>query len=71
MGFERNLEAEMIIGASNASGELLFLIKWKGTEEANLVPAKQANIQFPQVVIQYYEDISVFDSSPNDESESQ
>merc|ERR1719318_601033 len=47
-GFARGLAPEKIIGATNEPGELFFLIKWKGTEEADL--------KIPQVVIKFYED---------------
>merc|ERR1712038_230743 len=44
-----------IIDATKSNGELLFLIKWKGCDEVDLVRAKQANAKCPELVIEFYQ----------------
>ncbi|GAB0087270.1 hypothetical protein DMENIID0001_015630 [Sergentomyia squamirostris] len=48
---------DIILGATTDDNDhLMFLIKWKGDDNAELVSAKEANMRIPQTVIAFYEE---------------
>ena len=63
-GFSSGLEVEKIIGATfdcmltKDPGVMYFLIKWKGLNKTELVPAKDVKKKIPSMVIKFYQEKS-------------
>ena len=63
-GFDRGYEPEKILGATDSAGELMLLVKWRQSDEADLVPARIANHKCPHLVIDFYEQHSFWVKMP-------
>lgn len=66
-GFEKGYVPEKILGATEANNELLFLIQWKDKDKAQLVSSKEARKHCPQLVIDFYEERLIWQSSDSAE----
>jgi len=68
-GFDRGMVAEEILGATETSGEVHFLIKWKNVNDAELVPSRITNLKIPQMVIAFYEARLTWSTNSNKSSD--
>ncbi|CAF4900924.1 unnamed protein product, partial [Rotaria magnacalcarata] len=57
-------EAERVLGATDSAGELMLLVKWRNSDEADLVPARIVNVKCPALVIEFYEQHSFWSRLP-------
>ena len=55
IGQRRVLEADKILAVTELPQGLTFLMKWKDSNLADLILAKDANVRYPQTVIKFYE----------------
>ncbi|ALC42541.1 CG18186 [Drosophila busckii] len=63
-GFDRGLVPSKIIGATEKSGQIWFLMAWKNQAAYEYVPADLAQSLCCSLVIQFYKERSF--STPND-----
>uniref|UniRef100_A0A1Q3EZK3 Putative heterochromatin protein 1 n=1 Tax=Culex tarsalis TaxID=7177 RepID=A0A1Q3EZK3_CULTA len=54
-GFEKGHVAEKLEGVTEEDGELLFLVRWKGVDEVELISSKIVRQHVPELVIDFYE----------------
>ncbi|KAI5741363.1 hypothetical protein M8J76_012869 [Diaphorina citri] len=66
-GFDRGLKLQRIVGASDVTGQLTFLVKWDGCDELDLVSAPLCNEKEPHAVIKFYEERLTWHTTPQDE----
>jgi len=56
-GFGRGLEPDSILGATEVLDKIMFLVKWKGCEEKDLISVEEAKQKCPLTVIEYYQSL--------------
>ncbi|GLV36753.1 Heterochromatin Protein 1b [Carabus blaptoides fortunei] len=55
-GYLNHLAPRAIIGAVKTSEGLLFLMKWRDSDQFDLIPSDEANAQYTKYVLEFYEE---------------
>lgn len=64
--YERGLPIEQIVGATDANGEVSYLVKWQFCDEFDLVPGEELKQKNPEFIIDFYEKRSIYQRNIND-----
>lgn len=59
-GYERGLAMEQIVGATDETGDVSYLIKWQFCDELDLVGGEEVREKNPEFVIDFFERRSPF-----------
>lgn len=65
-GFERGLPIDEIVGVTDYTGDLLYLIRWRDCNELDLLPSSEVNQKSPQDVIKFNEKRCPLNKSVNE-----
>ncbi|XP_075144906.1 heterochromatin Protein 1c [Haematobia irritans] len=64
--YDRGLPIEQIVGATDANGEVSYLVKWQFCDEFDLVPGEELKQKNPEFIIDFYEKRSIYQRNIND-----
>ncbi|KAI9577063.1 hypothetical protein GQX74_014991 [Glossina fuscipes] len=65
-GYERGLTIEQIVGATDATGDVSYLVKWHFCDEFDLVSGADLREKNPEFIIDFYEKRSTYQRNIND-----
>ncbi|XP_073816765.1 heterochromatin Protein 1c [Musca autumnalis] len=65
-GYDRGLPIEQIVGATDANGQISYLVKWQFCEEFDLVGGEELKQKNPEFIIDFYEKRSIYQRNIND-----
>ncbi|BFF91462.1 chromobox protein homolog 3 [Drosophila madeirensis] len=59
-GYERGLDLAEIMGATDVSGEIKYLVRWHFCDEFDLVSSSEVSEKNPQMLVEYYQKLAPY-----------